>query len=176
MDLAFTAEQESYRAKLRAWLAENLPPGWGGTYGGPEDLNESAALRQAWERKLRAAGYNGVHWPKAYGGQGLPFIYHLILSEELGRVAAPEPVNIAGMELAGPLILAVGDEAQKQRFLPPILSADEIWCQGFSEPGAGSDLAALRTRAGRRRLGRQRSEGLDQLRQRGGLVLPARPH
>ncbi len=147
VDLIFSAKEQQYRLQLRDWLADNLPENWGGDFNGPEDIVESARFRQAWERKLYAAGYNGVHWPQAFGGQQLPFLYHLIVSEELGRVAAPEPVNIAGMELAGPLILAAGDEAQKARFLPPIVSGDEIWCQGFSEPDAGSDLAALRTSA-----------------------------
>ena len=149
MDLAFTPGQQEYRAQVRSWIAGNLPAGWGGTFSGPEDIAESARLRQDWERALFKAGYNGVHWPRAYGGQGLDYIHHLIVSEELGRVAAPEPVNIAGMELAGPIILAVGTEEQKQRHLPRIVACDEIWCQGFSEPGAGSDLAALSTRAER---------------------------
>lgn len=147
MDLAFSESEQRYRGKVRAWIKENLPEGWGRTVFDPEDLQESAALRQDWEQRLFRAGYNGVHWPKAYGGQGLSYLHHLIVSEELGRVAAPEPVNIAGMELAGPLILAVGNEEQKRRFLPPMVAGEELWCQGFSEPGAGSDLAALSTSA-----------------------------
>ncbi|GAC1573767.1 MAG: acyl-CoA dehydrogenase [Sphingomicrobium sp.] len=147
MDLAFTPEEDAYRHSLRAWLADNLPEGWGAPFSGPEDLVASARLRQDWEQNLYRAGYNGVHWPKAYGGQGLSYLHHLIVSEELGRVAAPEPVNIAGMELAGPLILAVGSEEQKRRFLPPIVAGKELWCQGFSEPNAGSDLASLTTSA-----------------------------
>ena len=149
LDLAFSTPEQAYRAQVRSWIAANLPAGWGGTFSGPDDLDESARLRQDWERALHQAGYNGVHWPRKYGGQGLDYLHHLIVSEELGRVAVPEPVNIAGMELAGPLILAVGTEEQKRRYLPPILACDEIWCQGFSEPGAGSDLAAIATRAER---------------------------
>ena len=147
MDLAFTPEENAYRQTLRSWLAVNLPEVWGPPFSGPEDLVASARLRQDWEQKLYRAGYNGVHWPKAYGGQGLSYLHHLIVSEELGRVAAPEPVNIAGMELTGPLILAVGSEEQKRRFLPSIIAGEDLWCQGFSEPNAGSDLASLTTHA-----------------------------
>ena len=147
MDFSFTPEQDEYRATLRAWLADNLPDGWGGDYNGPEDAVECADFRKAWERKLHAAGYTAIHWPKEYGGQGLSITHALIVNEELGRVAAPEPFNIIGMETAGPMLLAIGTPEQKARFLKRIAAIDDCWCQGFTEPEAGSDLGALTTSA-----------------------------
>ncbi|MGE0383369.1 MAG: acyl-CoA dehydrogenase family protein [Gammaproteobacteria bacterium] len=149
MDFSFTPEQEAYRARLRAWLSRNLPAGWGGTFNGPEDPLECAEFRKAWERRLHAAGYAALHWPREYGGQGLSVTHTLILHEELGRVAAPEPFNIIGIETAGPMLLAIGTPEQKARHLPRIVAVEECWCQGFTEPEAGSDLTAISTRAER---------------------------
>ena len=150
MDIAFTPEQEAYRQRFRRWLAENLAPDWGGPrFTGPADDDANCRLQTAWERKLYAAGYQGIHWPREYGGQGLSLVEHLIISEELGRVSAPEGINTIAKELVGPIILAIGSEAQKRHYIPRILTLDDIWCQGFSEPDAGSDLAGLRTRAAR---------------------------
>lgn len=139
----------SWQAEARAWIAAHLPKDWGGDFAGPRDPVEEAQLRQQWERDLYGAGLHVVHWPSAYGGQGLSYLHHLLLNEALGAVGAPEPLNIAGLELSGPLIMAAGSEAQKSRFLPPMASAREVWCQGFTEPEAGSDLAAIRTTARR---------------------------
>lgn len=147
MDFGFSPEEQAFRAEVRAWLQANLPDGWGGDFAGPQDAIEDARLRQQWERKLHAAGYHVVHWPREVGGKGRPYLYHLILNEELGRVGAPEPLNIAGLELSGPLILAIGTPEQKARWLPAMAQAREVWCQGFTEPEAGSDLAAVKTSA-----------------------------
>jgi alkylation response protein AidB-like acyl-CoA dehydrogenase len=148
MDIAFTPEQDVFRHKFRHWLAENLASDWGGPrYTGPDDDHENAALQRDWERKLYAAGYQGLHWPKEYGGQGMTLVEHLIVNEELGRVSAPEGINTMGKELVGPILLKLGTEEQKKHYIPRILNVDDIWCQGFSEPDAGSDLAGLRTRA-----------------------------
>lgn len=147
MDFSFTPEQHKYRLRLRTWLEASLPSGWGGDYNGPEDPHESAEFRKAWERKLYDAGYTATHWPKAYGGQGLSITHTLIVNEELGRAAAPEPFNIIGMETAGPMFLAIGTPEQKARFLPKIAAIEECWCQGFTEPEAGSDLGAITTTA-----------------------------
>jgi alkylation response protein AidB-like acyl-CoA dehydrogenase len=148
MDIAFTPEQEVFRQGFRHWLAENLTPDWGGPrYTGPDDDHENAALQRDWERKLYAAGYQGLHWPQEYGGQGMTLVEHLIVNEELGRVSAPEGINTMGKELVGPILLKLGTEEQKKHYIPRILNVDDIWCQGFSEPDAGSDLAGLRTRA-----------------------------
>lgn len=148
MDVSFTPEQNAFRASFRQWLETNLAPDWGGPlYTGPEDDAANATLQRNWERKLYAAGYQGLHWPKEYGGQGLSIIEHLIVQEELGRVSAPEGINTMGKELVGPILLKMGTEEQKRHYIPRILNIDDIWCQGFSEPDAGSDLAGLRTRA-----------------------------
>jgi len=148
MDIAFTPEQDAFRQEFRHWLAENLASDWGGPrYTGPDDDHENAALQRDWERKLYAAGYQGLHWPKEYGGQGMTLVEHLIVNEELGRVSAPEGINTMGKELVGPILLKLGTQEQKKHYIPRILNVDDIWCQGFSEPDAGSDLAGLRTRA-----------------------------
>lgn len=148
MDVAFTPAQQAFRSSIRAWLAENLPAAWGGPrFTGPDDDAENARFQIDWERRLYAAGFQGIHWPKAYGGQGMTLVEHLIASEELGRVSAPEGINTLGKELVGPIVLALGTEEQKRHYIPRILRLDDIWCQGFSEPEAGSDLAGLRTRA-----------------------------
>ena len=125
-----------------------MPLDWGGPkFLGPDDPDENARYQTQWERRLYQAGYQGVPWPKAYGGQGLTMVEQLIVSEELGRRAAPEGINTIGKELVGPIVLAVGTEEQKKHYVPRILRLDDIWCQGFSEPNAGSDLAGLETRA-----------------------------
>ncbi len=148
MNISFTPEQQAFRLRFRIWLAENLATDWGGPrFTGPDDDAENAALQKAWEQKLYAAGYQGIHWPKDYGGQGMTLVEHLIVQEELGRVSAPEGINTMGKELVGPIILKMGTEEQKRHYIPRILNIDDIWCQGFSEPDAGSDLAGLRTRA-----------------------------
>lgn len=144
MDIRFTPEQEKYRREFRAWLDANLPRS-----PRPDDDDEDAAYQADWERKLNAAGYSGIAWPKEYGGQGLTIAEHYVVQEELGRALAPEGINNIGRELVGPIVLAVGSEAQKRHYVPRLLRLDDIWCQGFSEPNAGSDLASLQTRAER---------------------------
>jgi alkylation response protein AidB-like acyl-CoA dehydrogenase len=148
VDIALTPEQRRYRDGVRAWLKDNLPAGWanGMPAGRPsEDVERDLLI--AWERRVHAAGYSGIAWPKEYGGQGLTMVEHYLASVEFGRVAAPESVNTIGRELVGPILLAVGTEEQKCRFIPRILGVEDVWCQGFSEPNAGSDLASLKTRA-----------------------------
>jgi alkylation response protein AidB-like acyl-CoA dehydrogenase len=148
MNIDLTPEQQRFRKDFRRWLDQNLPENWGGpAYLGPDDDDENAEFQANWERQLYDAGYQGVAWPKAYGGQGLTMIEQLIVSEELGRRAAPEGINTIGKELVAPIILAAGTEEQKKHYVPRILTVSDIWCQGFSEPDAGSDLAGVRTRA-----------------------------
>ena len=136
---------EAFRAHARAWLRGNVPPG----FLADEPGHRSPALEElkAWEAAMHRAGLAGITWPAAYGGHGLTLREHLLANREIGRLALPESVNSLGKELAGPIILAVGTEEQKRRYLPKLLRMEEIWCQGFSEPNAGSDLAGLRTRA-----------------------------
>jgi alkylation response protein AidB-like acyl-CoA dehydrogenase len=141
VDLTFTDDQLAFRDELREWFAAN-PPG-----DEPADENEALRWRTDWQRRLNDGGWAGVHWPKEYGGRGASLMETAIFFEELGRSGAPLPVNTLGLLLAGPTLMVWGDDRQKERHLPTILSAEEIWCQGFSEPEAGSDLAGLKTRA-----------------------------
>ncbi|MFN8517408.1 MAG: acyl-CoA dehydrogenase family protein, partial [Chloroflexia bacterium] len=139
MDLRYTAEDEAFRARVRAWLAEHAPR---------EPLHTVAA-KKAWHRKLYEAGYLGMGWPKAYGGQDARPIEQAIVVEEMARADAPGSANWAGLGLAGPTLIHHGTASQRERYLRHILLGDEIWCQLYSEPNAGSDLAALQCRAER---------------------------
>lgn len=143
MDLRDTPEEAAFRAGLRAWLEENLPPGLQGHRGGATRF-DGPEMRE-WSRALYDAGYIGLTWPEEYGGAGAPYTHHAIFLEELARAEAPPHVNVIGVGMAGPTIITHGTEAQKARYLAPLLAAEEIWCQGFSEPEAGSDLAGVRT-------------------------------
>src|ERR687891_74380 len=128
MDLTLNQEEQSFRDEVRSWLEANHP--------GP-----------APEGKLHEAGWAGISWPKEYGGRGATLIEQVIFSEEMARARAPRPANVLGLVMGGPVVIAHGTEEQKERFLEPILSGEEIWCQGFSEPESGSDLASLKTKA-----------------------------
>ncbi|MGO9343358.1 MAG: acyl-CoA dehydrogenase family protein [Acidimicrobiales bacterium] len=146
MDLRYSEAEEEFRAGLRAWLAEavpNLPP--------KPSLDDWPARRiydTGWQRQLYDAGYAGIDWPTDVGGRGATPVEHLVYIEELARSHAPYVgVNFVGLLHAGPTITVEGTASQRERFLPPILRGEAVWCQGFSEPNAGSDLAALRTRA-----------------------------
>jgi len=142
MDLTFTESETAFRDELRAWFAANSP---GEEPMHDEDANH--AWRADFQRRLAADGLAAVHWPPEYGGRGATLTESAIFWEELGRSGSPLPANVLGVLLAGPTIMTWGTDEQKERYLTPILSAEEIWCQGFSEPDAGSDLAALKTRA-----------------------------
>ena len=119
--------------------APRFAPGWTSKACAPDDGRE-------WSRKIYDAGYAGLTWPEEYGGKGAPYSHQAIVLEEFARAGAPQHMGVIGLGMAGPTIMAHGTEEQKRRYLPKILSAEEIWCQGFSEPGAGSDLSAVRTR------------------------------
>ena len=148
MDFSLTPEQEAFRAEVRAWLSANLPPDWA-TRPIVSDVPRAELYEfgRQWQRKLHEAGLLGLTWPKEYGGRGLSWMEELLLHEELVLHRAPPPLNILGLGMAGPTIIAYGTDAQKQRHLQKILTCEEIWCQGYSEPNAGSDLAGLQTRA-----------------------------
>jgi len=141
MDLSYAPAEERFRSQLRAWLQAN-PPG-----PEPEALDAWVAYGKDWQRRLYEGGWCGVSWPAEYGGRGASLIEQIIFQEEMARARSPQLINLAGLTMGGPVLIAHGSEAQKRRHLPRILSAEEIWCQGFSEPNAGSDLAALKTRA-----------------------------
>ncbi|PYN15312.1 MAG: acyl-CoA dehydrogenase [Candidatus Rokuibacteriota bacterium] len=149
MELTPTPEQRSFRDEVRAWLRQNMPREWTARLAASSDVPRAEAydLLRDWQRRLHAAGFIGLTWPREYGGRGLTFMEEMILAEEMALAKAPPVLNILGIGMAGPTIMAYGTEEQKQRHLPKILSADEIWCQGYSEPNAGSDLASLQTRA-----------------------------
>lgn len=143
MDLSYTAEQQAFRLRLRSWLDANAPRDV------PEfaSYEDEVAFLTAWQKKLHAGGWCGLSWPVEYGGAGVGVVEQAIYNEEMARAQAPEPINKVGINNVGPTLMMHGTAEQRARFLPTILSADEIWCQLFSEPGAGSDLAGLRTRA-----------------------------
>jgi alkylation response protein AidB-like acyl-CoA dehydrogenase len=146
MDFSLTAEQTRFRDELRAWLRDNLAdelstpvPAMG--------ASEGVERRRRWQRRVYEGGYVGVAWPKEYGGRGLSLIESMIVFEEMARAKAPDMINVIGLNMAGPTIIQHGTAEQKERHLQPLLTAEEIWCQGFSEPNSGSDLASLQTRA-----------------------------
>ncbi len=147
MELRDTPDEAAFRAEVRAWLEANLPAELRGHRGGAGRFEE---LGRDWSRRVYEAGYAGLTWPREYGGGGAPYSHQAILFEEFARAEAPSHIGVIGIGMAGPTIMVHGSEEQKRRYLAKILSAQEIWCQGFSEPGAGSDLSAVRTSAERR--------------------------
>ena len=147
MDFRDTPEEAEFRRGLRAWLVENIPEGWGQPGHREPEGDERLAFYKDWSRRLYEAGFVGLSWPKEYGGREAPITFQVIALEEFARSGAPEHMNVIGIGMAGPTILAHGTDEQKGRYLKRILTAEDIWCQGFSEPGSGSDLASLTTRA-----------------------------
>jgi alkylation response protein AidB-like acyl-CoA dehydrogenase len=147
MDFAFSPDDERFRHDLRAWLAKHRPVRQERVPHDDASLADEVAFLRAWQRQLWEAGYVGLLWPRDYGGRGARPTQQAILNQELARARAPQLINRVGVNNTGPTLIAHGTEEQKRRFLPPILSGDELWCQLFSEPNAGSDLAAVRTRA-----------------------------
>jgi alkylation response protein AidB-like acyl-CoA dehydrogenase len=145
MDLNLTAEETKFRNELRLWLEANVPKDWNEWREKP--LEESFSYLRDWQRKLYEGGWAAVSWPKEYGGRSATLMEQSLFWEEMARVEAPPMANSLGLGLIGPTIIAYGTDEQKKRFIPKILSAEEIWCQGFSEPNAGSDLASLQTEA-----------------------------
>ena len=149
MKLSFSPLDEDFRQEVAAWLEENLK----GEFeeirfrGGPGDEHMFQEQRHAWEKKMAAGGWTCVGWPKQYGGRGCSIEQQVIFYEEYARAGGPGRVGHIGEGLAGPTIIAFGSQAQKDKYLPGIVSGDELWCQGYSEPGAGSDLANVKTKA-----------------------------
>src|SRR6266702_6384685 len=147
MDFNYSLEEEKFRQEVHSWLEVNLPNDL--REGRDEELpqDERWKRHRAWHKKLYEGGWVGIGWPKEYGGRGASLIEQTIINEELARTGAPPGVNMNGIALLGPTLMHWGTEEQKKRFLPKILPAEEIWCQGYSEPGSGSDLASLQTKA-----------------------------
>jgi alkylation response protein AidB-like acyl-CoA dehydrogenase len=154
MDLNDTPELAEYRAKVRAWLEQQEAP----ILRGRED-HEAVQAHRAWQRKLAEAGFAAVTWPAEYGGQGLGPIHQVVLNQEISRAGVPGLFDVIGVGMLGPTIIAHGTEDQKHRHLGPMLTAEEVWCQLFSEPAAGSDLAAIQARARRQEDGSWRVSG-----------------
>ena len=147
MDLSLTPDQEAFRATVRSWLKTNIPREWKSTGSSELPRAEQYGFLRRWQRTLFEAGFIGLTWPKEYGGGGLTFMEELILQQEMALAKAPPILNVLGVGMGGPTIIAWGSEEQKKRYPAKILSCEEIWCQGYSEPNAGSDLASLQTRA-----------------------------
>jgi alkylation response protein AidB-like acyl-CoA dehydrogenase len=144
----FTEREEAFRKEVRAWLEANLPDDLKGKAfaASRADADEVRRLR-GWQKTMAEAGYVGMDWPREFGGRGAPITEMVILYQEMARAESPQLVNRGGVSILGPTLMKYGTPAQQRRFLPRILTADDLWCQGFSEPNAGSDLANLRTRA-----------------------------
>jgi hypothetical protein len=181
MDFQNTPEQEAFRQELRGWLAANLPREL--CVDDPTDERVAPdrptfEKRVAWQRIMCKAGWVGISWPREFGGRGATLMEQLIYDEECFRARAPVLPGYSGIGMIGPTLIEVGTHAQKARFVPRILTAEDIWCQGFSEPGAGSDLAgAADARGGQGRpLPRQRAEGVDLGRPVRGLDLSPGAH
>ncbi len=150
MDFADSPEHAAFRAEFRHWLEENLPSDIKVDDAADQRVapdRETLEKRVAWQKKMHAAGWVGISWPREYGGRGAGFMQQVIFDEEYFRARAPILPGASAINLLGPTLIQCGTEAQKQRHLPRILAGEERWCQGFSEPGAGGDLASLRTRA-----------------------------
>lgn len=151
MDFRFSNQDENFRSEFRKWLEANLPAEHRKAAFAIEffanEEGEEWEKRHAWHKKMYRAGWVGIQYPKQYGGRGGTVAHQYIYDEELNRVGAPQLVNSQGIALVGPTLLHWGTEEQRRRYLPKMLAADEIWCQGYSEPGSGSDLASLQTRA-----------------------------
>jgi alkylation response protein AidB-like acyl-CoA dehydrogenase len=151
MDFRFSAEDEAFRQELRAWLQKNRPAQRSDDVDHADFMHEGSKddwqRRLQWHRKMHSGGWVGLSWPKEYGGRGATLTQQLIYNEEMAAANTPQLVNGLGIMLVGPTIIHWGTEEQKQRYVPKILSGEEIWCQGYSEPGSGSDVASLQTRA-----------------------------
>lgn len=141
--LSLSESSEEFRRSFREWLSANPAP----QYAGDTSLDQFEKVGRVWQRSLASGGWLGTHWPKEFGGRGLSLVEEAIVQEELVRISAPQVLGLFGLTMVGPVLISHGSESQKSKFLARILSGEDIWCQGFSEPGAGSDLAAVRARA-----------------------------
>jgi alkylation response protein AidB-like acyl-CoA dehydrogenase len=142
MDVRFDDATEAFRQEVRTWLEANVPK-----EPRPSDSDGAFHYMRAWQKKMFDGGWVGIHWPKSYGGRGATLLEQAVFQQEFARVQAPPLANTLGLMIVGPTLMVHGTEEQKKRYIPRILSAEEIWCQGFSEPNSGSDLASLQTRA-----------------------------
>ncbi|MGH2784814.1 MAG: acyl-CoA dehydrogenase [Actinomycetota bacterium] len=147
MDFRDTPEEAAFRKEIRDWLEVNIPQDWDRSQLSLIPPEDRVDMLRDWQRRLHEGGWAGISWPKEYGGRGATLLEQAIFNQEVARQKAPPPINVIGLGMAGPTIINHGSHEQKDRYLEKILSAEEIWCQGFSEPGAGSDLGGLRSTA-----------------------------
>ncbi|MGE7603018.1 acyl-CoA dehydrogenase family protein [Peribacillus sp. NPDC097675] len=148
MDFSFSAKEEEFRHELRTWLEQNLPEGWlDGSSQVSKDESEYAAFLRNWQRKLYEGGWAGIAWPKKYGGREATLMEEIVYQQEMVRVKAPPLVNYVGLHMVAPTLMQIGTEEQKEKYIQKILTGEEVWCQGYSEPNAGSDLSAIQTSA-----------------------------
>lgn len=148
MDFTFTQEEEKFRQELRAWLEENLPEGWlDGKRDLPEDKEEYSNFLRDWQKTLYEGGWAAIAWPEAYGGRNATLMEEIIYHQEMVNVQAPPLINYIGIHMVAPTLMEMGTDAQKEAYINKILTGEHVWSQGYSEPGAGSDLTAIRTSA-----------------------------
>ncbi|MGM9923080.1 MAG: acyl-CoA dehydrogenase family protein [Bacillus sp. (in: firmicutes)] len=148
MDFSFSKREEVFRQELRTWLETNLPEGWlSGNRDLPTDEKEYAAFLRSWQHKLYEGGFAAIAWPEKYGGRNATLMEEIVYHQEMVRVKAPALINYVGLHMVGPTLMQIGTEEQKEKYIPKILTGEEVWCQGYSEPNAGSDLAAIQTSA-----------------------------
>lgn len=148
MDFSYTEKEEAFRYELRSWLEENLPVGWlEGKRELPEDEEAYKVFLKDWQRKLYEGGWAAIAWSEEYGGRNATLVEEIIYHQEMAKVSAPPSVNYVGLHMVAPTLMQIGTPEQKERYIHKILTGEEIWCQGYSEPNAGSDLAAIQTKA-----------------------------
>ncbi|KON69410.1 acyl-CoA dehydrogenase [Peribacillus butanolivorans] len=148
MDFSFTTKEEEFRHELRTWLEENLPEGWlDGTSKISKNEGEYAIFLRNWQRKLYEGGWAAIAWPEKYGGREATLMEEIVYQQEMVRVKAPALVNYVGIHMVAPTLMQIGTEEQKSKYIQKILTGEEVWCQGYSEPNAGSDLSAIQTSA-----------------------------
>lgn len=148
MDFSFTKQEENFRQEFRSWLEENLPEGWlAGNRSLPEDQQMFSQFLRDWQNKLYQGGWAAIAWPESYGGRNASLVEEIIYQQELVRVKAPLAINYVGIHMVAPTLMQIGTQEQKERYIHKILTGEEVWCQGYSEPNAGSDLSAITTKA-----------------------------
>ncbi|WP_010304321.1 acyl-CoA dehydrogenase family protein [Kurthia senegalensis] len=147
MDFSYTVKEEAFRQELRSWLEQNLPEGWLESQQLPEDEEELGVFLRAWQKTLSDSRWAAIAWPEKHGGRDATLMEEIIYHQEMVRVKAPPLVNYVGLHMVGPTLMQIGTTEQQQKYIPKILSGEEVWCQGYSEPNAGSDLAAVQTTA-----------------------------
>lgn len=148
MDFSFTPEEEAFRLELRSWLEENLPEGWvDGGSNLEKDSKEYELFLRDWQRKLHDGGWAAIAWPEKYGGKNASLMQEIVYHQEMVRVGAPPLVNYVGLHMVAPTLMHIGTEEQREKYIEKILTGEEVWCQGYSEPNAGSDVAAIQTAA-----------------------------